>query len=113
MSDISTASFTGNVGRDAELRQTSNSAVLGFPLAVTTGYGDRESTMWVDVSIWGRRGEALARHITKGQKLAVSGELSQREHNDKRYLQLRCSQVTFAGERKQAQDVFVDDDVPF
>ena len=92
-------SFTGNLGRDAETRHTQNgNAVCGFPVAAKAGYGDNEQTVWIDCSLWGKRAEGgLVQHLTKGQQVAVHGELSTREHEGKTYLQCRVNDVTLVG----------------
>lgn len=72
--------FSGRLGADADLRTTSSGEkVLGFRVANDVGYGDRKTTQWVDCSIWGRRAEALAPHLTKGKQVVVSGEVTLRE----------------------------------
>src|SRR5690554_4464274 len=93
-------SLTGNLGRDAEVRQAGNSTVCGFSVAMTAGYGDKKQTIWIDCSIWGRQAEgALPSYLTKGQQVAVSGELSTREHEGKTYLQLRVNTIDLIGKR--------------
>ena len=72
--------FTGRLGADGELRTTqSGEKVLGFRVANDVGFGERKTTQWVDCSIWGRRAEALAPHLTKGKQVVVSGEVTLRE----------------------------------
>lgn len=72
--------FTGRLGADGELRTTqSGERVLGFRVANDVGFGDRRTTQWVECSLWGRRAEALAPHLTKGKQVVVSGELTLRE----------------------------------
>lgn len=67
--------IAGRLGRDAELRTIqSGTKVLGFSIAVDTGFGDKKKTYWVDCTIWGDRGEKLAQHLTKGTALTVTGE---------------------------------------
>src|SRR5690554_3846076 len=96
-------SLTGNLGRDAEVRQAGSSTVCGFPVAMTAGYGDKKQTIWIDCSIWGRQAEgALPGYLTKGQQVAVSGELSTREHEGKTYLQLRVNSIDLIGKRDDA-----------
>jgi single-strand DNA-binding protein len=71
----------GNLGADPELRTLpSGQSVLKIRLATNDSYLDRDrqrqvKTEWHDVSVWGPRGEALARHLTKGTKLVVEGRL--------------------------------------
>jgi single-strand DNA-binding protein len=83
----------GNVGKDAELRDAGGASVLGFSVAGTAGWGDREQTLWFNCSIWGKRGESLAQYIKKGTRVTVSGELSQREYEGKQYLELRVEHI--------------------
>ena len=68
--------FSGRCAADAELRKTqAGESVLNFRVANDTGYGERKVTNWIDVSLWGKRGEAIADYVKKGMKLTVSGEL--------------------------------------
>jgi single-strand DNA-binding protein len=90
--------IAGGIGRDAQTRQTqSGDSVTGFSVAVEERNGRDKRTIWFDVSIWGRRGDALAQYLTKGSKVAVSGDLSTREHEGKTYLTIRADQVTLLG----------------
>lgn len=96
--------FTGNLGGDAEVRYTpAGMPVANFSVAVKSGYGDREQTMWVGCQLWGKRAEGgLAQYLKKGQSVAVSGELSVREY-DRRdgtkgfSLEVRAQDVTLTG----------------
>ena len=87
--------IAGTLGRDAEHKTTqAGQELCTFPVAVNTGYGDRKVTTWFDVTSWGKGSEGLARILRKGSKVALSGELSTREHNGKTYLQVRANGVT-------------------
>lgn len=124
--------LTGNLGRDAEVRQAGGSSVCGFSVAMTSGYGDKKQTVWIDCSLWGRQAEGqLPSYLKKGQQVAVSGELSTREYEGRTYLQLRVNTIDLIGKRdeggqaapqqqRQAAPVqqpvsggFDDDDIPF
>lgn len=95
---------TGNLGRDAEVRQAGNSTVCSFSVAMTAGYGDKKQTIWLDCSLWGKQAEgSLPSYLTKGQQVAVSGELSTREHEGKTYLQLRVNTIDLIGKREDGQ----------
>ena len=94
-------SLTGNLGRDAEVRNAGGSTVCGFSVAMTAGYGDKKQTIWVDCSIWGKQAEgALPSYLKKGQQVAVSGERSTSEHEGTTYLQLRVSSIDLIGKRE-------------
>ena len=90
--------LAGNIGKSAETRRTPNGdAVTSWSLAVEERKGSEKRTIWFDCSLWGKRGESLAPYLTKGGKVAVSGELSTREHDGKTYLTVRAEQVTLLG----------------
>lgn len=66
--------FTGNIGSDAETKTLpSGKDVTEFDVAVTIGWGADKGTEWRRCSMWGDRGASLARYLTKGMKLAVTG----------------------------------------
>lgn len=97
-------SATGNLGKDCRVNQTANSTVCGFALAVKSGYGDNAQTVWVDCSIWGKQAESrLPEYLVKGQQVAVSGELGQREHEGKNYLTLRVNSIDLIGAKPESQ----------
>ena len=117
--------LTGRLGKDAEVRQTQSGAVAGFSVATDVGYGDRKQTLWFDCSIWGKRAESgLIQYLTKGQQVAISGELSEREHEGKVYKQIRVDGLDLMGGKQQSdggsggnqpqqQQPDLEDDVPF
>lgn len=95
--------LTGNLGRDAEVRQAGGSSVCGFSVAMTSGYGDKKQTVWISCSVWGKQAEGqLPSYLKKGQQVAVSGELSAREYEGKTYLELRVNTVDLIGKREES-----------
>lgn len=88
----------GNLGRDAEYKETQNGkGFCSFSVAASIGFGDNKQTVWVDVTRWGEGANGLARILAKGAKVAVTGEMSLREHNGKTYVQCRADKVTILG----------------
>lgn len=71
----------GNLGADPELRATQGGqSVLKLRLATSESFLDKqnerqERTEWHQVTIWGKRGEALAKFLAKGNKLFVEGRI--------------------------------------
>jgi single-strand DNA-binding protein len=123
-------SLAGRAGRDAEYKQTQGGDDLcRFSIAADVGFGERKQTIWVDVTRWGKGTKALAGFIRKGDPVAVTGEMSTREHDGKTYIQCRADRVTLLGgggdgrgerkrgydEREQPQPARddLDDDIPF
>lgn len=63
------------LGRDAELRSTSNGdSVATLALAFTRRVKGEKLTQWVDGALWGKRAESLAPYLTKGTLVSVSLE---------------------------------------
>lgn len=98
--------FTGNLGKDAEMRTTqSGTSVLSFSVAVKSGYGEREKTNWVRCVIFGKRAEGnLQSYLVKGQQVAVHGELTLEEWQDqqgqnKAALSVNVNGVTLVGSK--------------
>jgi single-strand DNA-binding protein len=79
----------GNLGADPELRTTQNgNGVLRLRLATTERYLDQnkawqERTEWHNVTVWGKRGEALHRILAKGSTIFVEGGLRTTSYENK------------------------------
>jgi single-strand DNA-binding protein len=80
----------GNLGQDPELRYTqANQGVLSVRMATTESYFDnntkerKERTEWHSVVVWGKRGEALNKILSKGSRICVEGRLQTRSWEDK------------------------------
>ncbi len=98
--------IAGNIGKDAVVRTTQGGeSVTGWTVAVEERQGQDKRTIWFDCSLWGKRGSALSQYLTKGSRVAVSGELSTREHDGKTYLTVRASEVTLMGGGEKREHV--------
>ena len=74
----------GNVGKDCEIRYTpAGKAVASFSFALTSGYGDKQVTSWINCNLWGDRAETLSPMLVKGTKVGITGELTNRPYTDK------------------------------
>jgi len=94
--------IAGNIGKDAQTRTTQGGdKVTSWTVAVEERQGQDKRTIWFDCNLWGARGEKLAEYLTKGGKVAVSGDLSTREHDGRTYLTVRADQVTLMGSKPQ------------
>lgn len=125
-------SFTGNLVKDCRNGKAGNSSVCNFTVAVKSGFGQNEQTLWVDCALWGKQAESkLPEYLLKGQKVAVSGELGNREHEGKTYLTCNVNSIDLIGDKNAKQapqqqapqqskttpkaepDFDFDDDIPF
>lgn len=89
--------IAGQLGQDSELKYLPNGdPVLSF--SVADQQGRDKPTIWWRCSLFGKRAESLAQYLLKGQKVTVSGNVTEREYTDNR-----------DGTKKKAQDVRVQD----
>lgn len=69
--------IAGRVGSDAQQRYTTGGqSVCSFSVAVDNGknkQGEKRDPTWFKCSLWGERGEKLAKWITKGMFISISG----------------------------------------
>lgn len=120
---MQTITITGRVGGNAETRSVGSGTVTNFNCAVDQGWGDSKQTNWFRVAIWGDRGSKLAQYIVKGEKVAVTGELTIGEYQGKPQYEIRCSDVDcfMSGKKAETQPAQrqpesvgdLDDSVPF
>lgn len=98
----------GNLGADPELRMTKGgTAVLNIRMACSESYLDankvkQERTEWVAVTVWGKRAEALAKILSKGDRILVEGGLRTSSYEgkdgDKRYkTEVNADKVVLCG----------------
>lgn len=101
-------SATGRVVADAEVRYTpGGDAIASFRVASDVGYGERKSTNWFSCQIWGKRGEAIAQHLAKGQQVTIFGTLTLREWTNKDGVKaispdIRVDEIELQGGRREA-----------
>lgn len=94
----------GNLTADPETRTTtSGQSVTSFSLAVTRTFrgadgNRRDETSFINCTAWGATGETIAKYVSKGRQLLVSGRLQQRSWDDKE-----------TGKRRSAIDVVVEE----
>lgn len=78
------ATITGHLGRDPEQRTFGDQTVTTFSVAANSIRKDKETgapyTMWINVSMWGKRGEYWLNNLSKGSKVLITGELIQRTY---------------------------------
>ena len=123
-SGINTVAISGNLGRDPELRVTqTGTQVLRFSVCVNERrkVGDewQDVPNWVDVTVFGKRAEALNRYLSSGTHVCVQGRLRQSkwEKDGQKHsrLEVIADNVTFSGgaKRDDVPDEVYDDDCPF
>lgn len=79
MPNHSHATFAGHLGRDPSTKEINGNTITEFVIAVNPSFPKDSPTMWIDCKAWGRKGEVIAEHHSKGDAILVEGSLRQEE----------------------------------
>lgn len=105
--------ITGNLGGDPELRYTASGVpVCAFNVAVNKKWTDpegepKEKTTWFRVSVWRGQAEACEKHLEKGSRVMVIGEIeapkiyNNRDGEPATSLELTAASVEFLSTRSE------------
>lgn len=97
----------GNLTKDPELRYTKqNTPVASYTIAINTRYGEQQQTEFINISSWGKSGEFVSKYFKKGQPIAITGRLKNRNYEDsngvKHYsMEVVTEDIEFVGNRKE------------
>lgn len=126
-------SFVGNLGRDAEIKNTKNGKTLvTFSVADSVYSNGKQDTQWINcVDFRSATAEKLMPYLKKGQQVFITGECSLNKYqandgSERISLQCSVSSIKLCGSKKEsndsapakktsavATDPFADDDIPF
>ena len=131
---INKAIISGNLTRDAELRSTAGGmSVAKFSVAVNERMKNNQTGEWedrpnfLDCTMFGKRAESLAQHLTRGAKVTVEGRLRWSQWEDRNgggkrskveivvdEIELMSGRDKAEGKpQKAAQQSAYDEDIPF
>jgi single-strand DNA-binding protein len=105
---MNSLTIAGTLGKDAEVRYLPNGdAVCNF--SVADSKGKDQGAIWWNCQLFGKRAESLSQYLTKGQAVTVSGNITEREWNDKegnkrKSMDVRVQDVALQGGRKEQQE---------
>lgn len=124
MNDLNSLVVIGRITRDTETKYTNNGTAV-CKLSIASNYRKKLGTEWkdetnyFDATLFGRDAENLGKFLTKGQQVALSGELRQdrwEENGAKRSkMYIVIADIQLLG-KKPAQDGDLepsDEDIPF
>lgn len=119
--------ITGRLTRNPELRHTeSGMAICRFTVANNKGYGEKQKTTFINIVTFNKTAENCDRFLSKGNKVAIVGELEIRQYTDNegnnRYVtEVIANEVEFLSEKTSGSNSFdgpseieiEDNDLPF
>jgi len=113
MAGVNKVILIGRLGRDPEVRYTSDgTAVANFTIATSDEWKDkqtgekRERTEWHRIIAWRRLGEICGEYLSKGRQVYIEGSLQTREWEDqegnkRRTTEVVASNMQMLGSREQ------------
>lgn len=97
---------SGNLTRDAELKQVGDLSILEFSIASNRKFKDKEEVLFLDCTVFGARANSLASLLTKGKQILVQGLLRQetweKDGQKRSKIGLIVDSVEFLGARESA-----------
>ena len=129
-------SLIGRLTKDPELRKTTNgTSVASYTIAVNEGYGEKQYTVFINITTWNKSAEFVEKYFKKGNKIALIGRLVNNDYTDKNgnnvhTLQVVTEDIEFVDNKTNENiesekeepsvdklyqdDIFIsDDDLPF
>ena len=112
---MNVCTFIGRLGRDPEMRYTTNGkAVVSFSLGVNRD-GKKDETDWINFVAWEKTAEVIAKYCHKGDLIGVTGSLQQRswEKDGQKHTvhEVRDNRIDFCGVKKNDGAPAADGDV--
>ena len=125
MRGVNKVMLIGRLGKDPELRYTTNGQpVANFTLATTEVRGSKDTekqeyTEWHRIVAWGRLAEICGEYLSKGKMVYVEGSLRTRSWDDKQgnkrwttEIISQTMQILSPAGEKQTESVKKDADIP-
>lgn len=131
MQGLNSVTISGNLTRDAELRQTvMGVSVLSFSVAVNDRRKNQCNDEWedypnyIDCTMFGRRAESMAKYLCKGTYVSLTGKLHQnrwqtQEGQTRSKVEVNVGELHFETRRgieascEEEQEQLYGEEVPF
>lgn len=97
----------GNLVKTPDLRYTQNNTpVASYTIAINNRHGEKQETDYINITTWGKRAEFVTKYFTKGQAIAITGRLKNKNYEDKNGIkhysyEVVTEDIEFAGTKKE------------
>lgn len=97
----------GNLVKAPDLRYTQNNTpVASYTIAINNRHGEKQETDYINITTWGKRAEFVTKYFTKGQAIAITGRLKNKNYEDKNGIkhysyEVVTEDIEFAGTKKE------------
>jgi single-strand DNA-binding protein len=110
MPNFCSITLIGHLGRDVDLKSLADgTTVANFSIATSRKRRDAEVTTWWRAALFGKRGEALAQYLHKGDPVLIQGEAYQRSYTandgtERTSLEVDVREWAFVGGKGQGNE---------
>lgn len=126
MADVYTITFAGRLTKDPEVKRYGNKgdSLTSLSVASTIGFGDNANTVFTNCTAFGKTGEFIAKYMTKGDGVFITGIPRQNKVDGKTYNSVIVQGITFGAKKNKDSkpdkennnsdgNPFDDSDIPF
>lgn len=108
MITINKVHLIGNLTKDVDLRYTKhNTPVASYTIAINSRYGEMQETDYINITTWGKTAEFVAKYFQKGNPIAITGRLKNKNYESngvKHYsMEVVTEDVEFVGTKKSKE----------
>jgi len=115
MASLNKVMLIGNLGKDPEIRYTTDGTpVAHFSLATSESWTDKsgvrqERTEWHNIVAWNKLADLCKRFLAKGRQVYIEGRIQSREWDDRdgnkrRTTEIVANQMVLLGARSQGSE---------
>ena len=110
MASFASVVLIGHLGRDVDTKFLSDGTlVANFSIATSRKRKDGEVATWWNCTLFGKRGDALAQYLHKGDPVLIQGEPYLRSYtandgSERQSLELDVREWAFVGSKGERQD---------
>lgn len=90
---INSVTFSGHLGGDPEILNSSNSEYARFSLAVKVYDKGENTTMWLKCFVFGNKSNVVGEYLRKGDMVTISGKLKENVYQDNNGNEIRSLSV--------------------
>lgn len=85
----------GRLGEDPVSKVFGNTRLCEMRLATEKGRGEKKVTEWHNIKAFGDLGDLCLKFLSSGRMIFITGEISSKEINGKKYIDIIANEVQF------------------
>lgn len=93
---LNRAIIIGRVGQEPKVFEAKSGKIVSFSVATDSGWGEKKTTIWENVKVFGKLADVCATYVKKGMLVYVEGKRETSLGKDEKvYQEVNASEVKF------------------